>query len=133
MLVGYCLYYYFYYLKFIRSGFIPLLVGTIMYVGMWALRSFSERTVPGFSFQSGYAVVSTFPYMFFAEWLQELAVHSALNVIHLANFHSLTYINRWCWLLHKWSCAFIYECIILFMKYQHSPKLSVWMTDTESR
>ena len=57
-----------------------------MYVGMWALRSFSERTVPGFSFQSGYAVVSTFPYMFFAEWLQELAVHSALNVIHtLAN------------------------------------------------
>ena len=57
-----------------------------MYVGMWALRSFSERTVPGFSFQSGYAVVSTFPYMFFAEWLQELAVHSALNVIHLANF-----------------------------------------------
>ena len=38
------------------------------------------------SFQSGYAVVSTFPYMFFAEWLQELAVHSALNVIHLANF-----------------------------------------------
>ena len=80
------MYYYFYYLKFIRSGFIPLLVGTIMYVGMWALRSFSERAVPGFSFQSGYAVVSTFPYMFFAEWLQELAVHSALNVIHLANF-----------------------------------------------
>ena len=29
--------------------------------------------------------------MFFAEWLQKLAVHSALNVIHLANFNSLTY------------------------------------------
>ena len=41
--------------------------------------------------------------MFFAEWLQEFAVHSALNlnVIHLANFNSLTYTNRWCWLLHK--------------------------------
>ena len=39
--------------------------------------------------------------MFFAEWLQKLAVHSALNVIHLANFNSLTYTIRWCWLLHK--------------------------------
>ena len=43
------------------SGFIPLLVGTIMFVGMWALRSFSDRAVQGFSIQSGYAVVSTFP------------------------------------------------------------------------
>ena len=41
-----------------------------MYVGMWALRSFSDRAVQGFSSQSGYAVGSTFPYMFFAEWLQ---------------------------------------------------------------
>ena len=36
--------------------------------------------------------------------------------------------------VHKWICALIYECIILFMKCQHSPKqLSVWMTDKESR
>ena len=46
---------------YMGSGFIPLLVGTIMYVGMWALRSFSDKAVQGFSIQSGYAVGSTFP------------------------------------------------------------------------
>ena len=46
---------------YMGSGFIPLLVGTIMYVGMWALKSFSDRAVQGFSIQPGYAVGSTFP------------------------------------------------------------------------
>ena len=32
-----------------------------MYVGMWALRSFLDRAVQGFGFQSDYAVGSTFP------------------------------------------------------------------------
>ena len=47
---------------------------------------FSYSAVQGFSIQSGRDPIS---------------VHSAINVIILIVFNSLTYTNRWCWLLHE--------------------------------
>ena len=46
---------------------------------------FSYSAVHGFSIRSGRDTIS---------------VHSAISVIILTVFNSLTYTNRWCWLLH---------------------------------
>ena len=54
-----CVIFYFACLKFIWVVVLypSYIVGTIMYVGMWAL-SFSDRDVRGLSIQSGYALGS---------------------------------------------------------------------------
>ena len=49
-----------------------------MYVGMWALRSFSDRAVQGFSIQSGRVHISV---NVLRRVAAKLAVHSAINVI----------------------------------------------------
>ena len=62
------------------SGFIPLLVGTIMYVGMWALRRFSDgcTRVQYPIWLCGRVHISG---NVLRRVAAKLAVHSAINVI----------------------------------------------------
>ena len=66
-----------------------------MYVGMWALRNFSDREVQYPIRLRGSIHISV---NVLRRVAAKLAVHSAMNVIIL---NSLTYTNRWCWLLHN--------------------------------
>ena len=40
--------------------------------------------------------------MFFAEWLQKISSSLCIKRHSFGQFQSLTYTNRWCWLLHKY-------------------------------
>ena len=63
------------------SGFIPLLVGTIMYVGMWALRSFFRQGCTRVQYPIWLCGRVHISVNVLRRVAAKLAVHSAINVI----------------------------------------------------